>query len=176
MNEVLPTLAPFTSSFEEEAADRIAAAWDDPEISQLWSETTDEGVVIGISAAGEAKLSLILKQPDVIAAFALRLLAACVEQCRDAEEIKHIRELVLTHDDHVRLREEAQMRALLAVEGERAAAVELGKRHGRAQWAQTVIDLAVAVELTGIDRQLELQRLAPMLIQAREFVRRGGAL
>jgi hypothetical protein len=83
---------------------------------------------------------------------------------------------VLTNDDHVRLREQAEARALLAVEGARIAAIEMGKRTGRAQWAQTVIDLAVAVELTGIDRQLELQRLAPMLIQAREFVRKSGAL
>jgi hypothetical protein len=29
------------------------------------------------------------------------------------------------------------------------------------------MELAVAVELTGIDRTLELQRLAPMLIEAR---------
>jgi hypothetical protein len=105
----LPTLAPFTTSFEEEEADRVAAAWDMPDaVAQLWSESTNEGVVIGISAGADEKLSLVIRQPEVVAAFAHRLLEACVEDCRESEEVGLIRQLVLTNEDHSRLLEKAR--------------------------------------------------------------------
>jgi hypothetical protein len=89
------------------------------------------------------------------------------------EGIDEIRELVIDQDERTRIWEQARTEAKVEVEVQRLAAIELGRQRGRSEWAQTVIDLAAAVELTGQDRTLELHRLAPMLIEARTQVRFG---
>jgi hypothetical protein len=57
---------------------------------------------------------------------------------------------------------------MLAIEKDRAAAIELGRHEGALEWADTVEDLARACRMRpSTERHLELERLSPFVARAR---------
>src|SRR5262249_43552955 len=133
----------------------------------------DDGLVVGI-VAGAAKVSLRLPAAGIgpLARRLLEALHAMPSREYDGEDFERMRELLISDEDRARMlriaEDKAERSAQLALEKDRLAAIEQGRKKGAVQWAQTVCDLAVAVSLEGIERTLELQRLTPMIIQARE--------
>jgi hypothetical protein len=88
-------------------------------------------------------------------------------------DLRAIRDLVLTDEVEAQIKADAEadalLESLLAVEKDRAAAIELGRREGAREWAAAVEDLAQACTMRpGVQRHLELERLAPFVERARK--------
>jgi hypothetical protein len=171
-----PSIRLATTSATRATADDLAElVGDGDEFGQVWltpPEENDGGAIVGLTV-GETKLSL-----DMPAELLIGLAARCLRAAREAGgarmysaagdlDLEAIRALVLTAEDRAELRRQAVAELALKLEADSLAAVEQGRQQGAAEWAAAVDDLATACTLRGVERQLELQRLAPIVARAR---------
>jgi hypothetical protein len=124
-----------SDDFDEARADRLGSVAGplDPVFAQLFITPVDNGLVVGI-VAGASKISLKLPTAG-IPALARQLLEHLLSgdashRKKHFEEFDRIHHLVTTDEDRARHAAEALARALLAVETDRQAAVEQGRRQG----------------------------------------------
>jgi hypothetical protein len=101
--------------------------------------------------------------PDLLVTLTRR----CLEAARASpvllstdRDLRPIRDLVLTDEAKARIKADALLESLLAVEKDRATAIELGRREGALEWV-AVEDLAQVCKMRpGVERHLGAARRA----------------
>ena len=141
---------------------------------QIFLTKAEDGTFVGL-AVGEAKL--FLKVPSdllvLLARWCLEAVHASPSLLSTDRDLRQIRDLLITDEALAAMKADAEAdRADRGHAGggeDRQAAIALGREARAKEWAEAVAHLAEACKMKpGVERDLELERLAPFVKKARE--------